>query len=164
MTNSFIYRMPAGIAGDVTRREHAKIEPQIIDEDYAPTVFGEPVKLSSGKIRKMAAGDTEQPYGFLVRPYPSQMASSEALGVATPDASKIGDVLVSGYMTVQVVEGTPAKNGKVYYRSQAGSPADHVGRLEVDTSGSPTTNVEITGCFFMGTGDSDGNVEIRFNV
>lgn len=164
MGNAFITRMPAGIPGDVTRREHATIEPQLFDANYPCLRFGEPVKMVSGKIRPMAAGDTSQPYGFLVRPYPSQMASSEAVGTATPDVTKIGDVLVRGYMTVQVVEGTPAKNGAVYYRSQDGSPTGHIGQLEVDSSGSPTTNVAITGCYFMGTGDSDGNVEIRFNI
>ena len=163
-TKEFVYRMPAGIAGDVTRREHAKIEPQQFDTSYPCLRFGEPVKMVSGKIRPMAASDSSQPYGFLVRPYPSQMASSEALGTATPDTTKVADVLVSGYMTVVVAEGTPAKDGKVYYRSQAGSPAANVGRLEVDSSGSPTTNVAITNCVFMGTGDSDGNVEIKFNV
>ena len=164
MSNAFIYRMPAGIPGDVTRREHAKIEAQQFDADYPCLRFGEPVKMTSGKIRPMVAGDTSQPYGFLVRPYPSQMSASEAIGTSTPDVTKIADVLVSGYMTVKVAEGTPAKDGQVYYRSQAGSPAANVGRLEVDSSGSPTTNIAITGCVFMGTGDADGNVEIKFNV
>lgn len=164
MSNAFIYRMPAGIAGDVTRKEHAKIEQHLYDSDYPCTYFGDPVKLVSGKIRPMAEDDSSQPYGFLVRPYPSQMATSEAVGTATPDPTQIADVLVSGYMTVQVQEGTPAKNGTVYYRSQDGSPAENVGRLECDSSGSPTTNVAITNCRFMGTGDTDGNVEIAFNV
>ena len=165
MNNAFIYRMPAGIAGDVTRLEHAKIEPQLMDSSYPVLLFGVPVKMVSGKVRPMAAGDSSQPYGFSVRPYPSQMAASEALGAATPDPTKgIIDVLVSGYMTVLVAEGVPVKDGAVYYRSQAGSPAANVGRIEVDSSGSPTTNVAITGAVFMGTGDADGNVEIKFNV
>jgi hypothetical protein len=126
MTNSFIYRMPAGIAGDVTRREHAKIEAQLFDASYPCLHFGEPVKMVSGKIRPMAEDDTVQPYGFLVRPYPSQMATSEALGAGTPDVTKIADVLVSGYMTVNVVEGVPSKNGPVYYRSQAEIGRAHV--------------------------------------
>ena len=164
MSNAFVYRMPAGIAGDVTRREHAKIEPHVIDAVTPPTRYGEPVKLVAGKIQPMAEGDTGQPYGFLVRPFPGQVATSEALGTATPSTVLMCDVLVSGYMTVIVVEGSPAKDGAVYYRSQAGSPAEDVGRLEVDSSGSPTTNIAITGAKFMGAGDADGNVEIKFNV
>ena len=164
MSNAFIYRMPAGIAGDVTRRESARVEVQQMDSSYPVTQFGLPVKMTSGKIRPMAESDTGQPYGFLVRPYPTQRTTNEALGTATPDPTVLCNVLVGGYMTVKVAEGTPAKNGSVYYRSQQSSPAVLIGRLETDTSGSPTTNVAITGCHFMGTGDSDGNVEIAFNV
>ena len=164
MSNAFVYRMPAGIPGDVQRLEHAKIEPQQYDASYPCLHFGDPVKMVAGKIRPMALNDSSQPYGFLVRPYPTQAATSEALAVATPNPAAIADVLVSGYIIVKVLEGTPAKNGAVYYRNQAGSPAADLGRLETDSSGSPTTNVAITGARFMGTGDSDGNVEIAFNV
>jgi len=164
VSNAFIFRMPGGIPGDVTRREHAKIEPQIIDADYPPTKFGIPVKLVSGKIRPMAEDDSSQPYGFLVRPYPGMSQTSEGLAEATPSLILPCDVLVSGYMTVENLAGTPAKNGQVYYRSQDGSPAENVGGIEAESSGSPTTNVAITNCVFMGTADSDGNVEIKFNV
>ena len=58
MSNAFIYRMPAGIAGALTRAEHALVEPQIMDTDYPVTVFGVPVKISSGKIRPIAGTDT----------------------------------------------------------------------------------------------------------
>jgi len=164
MSNAFIYRTPGGIPGDVTRREAAIIEPQQYDTDYPCLYFGIPVKLSSGKIRPMAAGDTDQPYGFLVRPYPSQMTASEALGVSTPDISKIADVMVRGYMTVLNLDGTPAKNGTVYYRTQAGSPASYVGRITAENDGSPTVCTAITNCRFMGDADSDGNVEIAFKM
>jgi hypothetical protein len=164
MSNAFIYRMPGGIPGDVTRREHATIVPEIMDANHPVLKFGLPVKIVSGKIRPMAANDSGQPYGFLVRPYPSQMATSEALAEATPDPTKICDVLKRGYMTVVVLEGTPAKDGQVYYRSQAGSPAENVGGLETDSSGSPTTNIAITGCKFVGTADADKNVEIAYNI
>ena len=162
---AFVTRMPAGIPGDVQRREHAVIEPQIFDTDYPCLSFGIPVKMTSGKIRPIASGDTDQPYGFLVRPYPSQMASSEAVGTATPDTTtKIANVLVRGYITVKNFEGTPVKNGAVYMRTQAGSPAGNLGQIEADSAGSPTTNVAITNAHFMGPQDSDGNVEISFKM
>jgi hypothetical protein len=164
MSNAFIYRMPAGIPGDVSRKEMAKIEPQLFDADYPCLFFGIPVKMSSGKIRPMATEDTGQPYGFLVRPYPSMMSSSEAVGTATPDVTKVADILVSGYMTVKNYDGTPAAGGAVYYRSQAGSPAGNQGHVTAENDGSPTTSIAITGCHFMGAEDSNGNVEISFNV
>lgn len=164
MSNAFVYRMPAGIPGDVTRREAARIEPQQIDAAYPPTVFGIPVKMVTGKIRPMASGDSSQPYGFLVRPYPTQRTTNEALGAATPDPTQLCDVLVAGYMTVKCYNDAPAKDGAVYYLAQDLTSALLIGRVEAGTEGSPTTNVAITGCRFMGTGDADGNVEIAFNV
>lgn len=164
MGNAFIYRMPGGIPGEVTRKEASVIEPWPFDASYPVEEFGLPVKLVSGKIRPMAEDDTGQPYGFLVRPYPSQMASSEALGTATPDTTKVGDVLVRGYVIVKNLNGTPAADGSVYYRSQAGSPSENVGKIEAENDGSPTTCIAITSARFMGAADTDGNVEIGFNV
>lgn len=161
---AFIYRMPAGIPGDLTRREAAKVEQQQLDAAYPVTVFGVPVKMVSGKIRPMAEDDSGQPYGFLVRPYPTQRQTNELLGVATPDLTQICDVMVSGYMTVKAYNDAPAKDGQVYYRSQQASPEVLIGRVEAGSEASPATNIAITGCRFMGTGDSDGNVEIAFNV
>ena len=166
MTNAFVYRMPAGIPGDVTRHESAKIEPQQMDADYPVTQFGLPVKMVSGKIRPFAAADTGQPYGFLVRPYPSQSGNANSpLGTAVaPDATKICDILVSGYMTVDCQNGTPAKNGSVYYRKTDTSPDLLIGGIEVVDSGNDAELVAITNAHFMGTADDDGNVEIAFNV
>ena len=165
MSNAFLYRMPAGIPGDVTRHEGARIEQQLLDADYPVTLYGLPVKMTSGKIRPMASADTEQPYGFLVRPYPTQVASSPNVpltSAAVPPTEGIVDVLVAGYMTVKIEENTPAKNGAVYYRKTQTSPEVLLGRLE--TADVSSEGTAITGCIFMGTADSDGNVEIRFNV
>lgn len=166
MYNAFIYRMPAGIAGDVTRHESAKIEPQQMDESYPVTQFGVPVKMTSGKIRPMALTDTEQPYGFLVRPFPSQAGNANSpLGTAVaPDATKICDILVSGYMTVDCQNGSPAKNGTPYYRKTDTSPDLLIGGVEVVSGGNSSELTAITGARFMGAADDDGNVEIAFNV
>jgi len=157
--------MPAGIAGDVTRREHATIQPETFDATYPVTEFGLPVKLVSGEIRPIANGDTiaSVMYGFLVRPYPSQMASSEALAAGTPDVTKIGDVLKRGYMTVKNNLGTPAKGGIVYARKTAHSPNSYImGGVEADADSAKCE--AIPGAFFMGAADADGNVEIAFNI
>jgi hypothetical protein len=159
---AFIYNMPAGIPGDVSRKEHSKIEPQLFDASYPVTKFGVPVKMVSGKIRPMLGEESyADVYGFLVRPYPSQMATSEAIATATPDVTKIADVMVSGYMMVKCINGTPTKDAAAYFRHAAGSPAELIGQIE---AGSLTDNTILTGAIFMGTGDADGNVEIKFNV
>jgi hypothetical protein len=162
MSNAFIYRMPAGIPGDVTRHEHSDIEPHPMDATYPVLAFGVPVKLVAGEVRAMTAEDVYTAvYGFLVRPFPSQMATSEAIGVATPDPTKICDVLVRGYMTVKVINGTPAHGDAVYFRHAVGSPVETIGQIE---AGSLANNTILTGAIFLGGADADGNVEIAFNI
>jgi len=165
MSNAFIYRMPAGIAGDVTRREHADIEAQVMDSDYPVLRYGEPVKMVSGEIRPITTGDVVGDiYGFGVRPYPAQGASSEAIGTATPSTTLPFDVIRRGYLTVKVQNGSPAKNGSVYVRTVAADDpvAQPIGGLECGLDGGDC--FEITNAKFMGEADSDGNVEISYNL
>jgi len=165
MSNAFIYRMPAGIAGDVTRREHADIEAQVMDTDYPVLRYGEPVKMVSGEIRPITTDDViGDIYGFGVRPYPIQTSTSEALATATPPTNLPFDVLRRGYMTVKVQNGTPAKNASVYVRTIAASDptAQPIGGLECASDGGDC--FEITNAKFMGEADSNGNVEISYNL
>jgi len=153
MTNAYLYRMPAGIAGDVTRKEVAKIEAEIIDANtLTPTVFGIPVKMVSGKIERLnGGGDTI--YGFLVRPYPTSAATSEALAVGTPSLVNAANILRSGYMTVKVTAGVAVKNANVLFNATTGL-------VEAGASG----GTSISNAFFMGAADADGNVEIVYNI
>jgi hypothetical protein len=154
MSNAILLRMGAGIAGDVTRREAAVIEAQQIDATtLIPTAFGIPVRLVSGKLERLSTGG-DVVYGFLVRPYPTQEGlAAEGLGTSTPNtAIQIFDVLRRGYMTVKSA-GTPAKDGQVYYVTTTGA---------ITASASSAT--AITGCYFMGAADADGNVEISFGI
>ncbi len=165
MSNAFITRMPAGIAGDVTRREHADIEPQVMDTDYPVLRYGEPVKMVDGEVRPITTGDdVTDIYGFGCRPYPVQTSSSEALGTATPPTNLHFDVLRRGYMTVKVQDGTPEKNGAVFVRTVAASDptVQPIGGLECGLDGGDC--FEITNAKFMGEADSDGNVEISYNL
>ncbi|HRU78465.1 MAG TPA: hypothetical protein P5214_08750 [Rectinema sp.] len=165
MSNAFITRMPAGIAGDVTRREHADIEPQVMDTDYPVLRYGEPVKMVDGKIRPITTDDDiDDIYGFGCRAYPIQTSSNEALGTGTPPTNLHFDVLRRGYMTVKVQDGTPVKNASVFVRTVAASDpvAQPIGGLECDSDGGDC--FEITNAKFMGEADSDGNVEISYNL
>ena len=166
MSTAFIYRMPAGIAGDVTRREHADIEPQIMDANYPVLRYGEPVKMVSGKIRPIANGDTDANiYGFGVRPFPAASATSEAIATATPSVVQPIDVLVRGYMTVKVQDGlSPAKHAQPYVRTVAASnpTTQPIGGLETTADSSDCHLIDKA--YFMGEGDADGNVEISWNL
>ena len=150
MSNAFLYRMGVGYAGQVTRLEVAKIEPQILDSVNKPTVFGVPVIITSGKVCKFAGSGTIK--GFLVRPYPTQAEVSEALDAGTPNVNQMGDILRSGYMIVDVQSGTAEKGGIVYAN-------DTTGLVQADSSGATDT-----GAKFMGAADENGIAEIEFNV
>ncbi|MBC7074669.1 MAG: hypothetical protein H5T98_01075 [Syntrophomonadaceae bacterium] len=146
---SFLYRMPSGIPGAISRSQApTNIEPNIILSTNPPTVYGVPVAVdaSTGHVRPIGAGDTSALiYGFNVRPFPTQ--SGNTLGVSTPPTSGETDVLKLGYMTVKSTNGTPSKNGPVYVRVTANGalPNTAVGDVEAaaDTPapiGTPGTN------------------------
>lgn len=151
MSNAFLYRMGVGYAGQATRLEMAKIEPQILDDTDKPTVFGVPVIITSGKICKWAGSGTI--VGFLVRPYPTQAQVNEALDAGTPNVDQIADILRSGYIVVNVSSGTAAQGGAVYVN-------DTTGLVQADATGATA----VTGAKFMGAADADGNAEIEYNI
>lgn len=153
MSNAYLYRCPAGVAGDMTRRESAVISAEILDGTTTPTVFGSPVTMVSGKIQPINA-DSEVVYGFLVRPYPAQGTSNEALEAATPNKEQIADVMRRGYMTVKCTLGTPTKNDPVYVNWDDGT-------LQTTQGGNEDLIPE---CYFTGVGDANGNVEISFGI
>lgn len=165
MSNAYVTRMPAGIAGDVSRKGLSKIQPEVLDADYPVTLYGLPVKMSSGKIRPIASGDTiaTAVIGFIVRPYPFQAATSEALAAGTPNPAQPADIMRSGYMTVKCNSGTPSKGGVVYCRKTA----DDLGVLligGIEAAADSAKCEAITGAKFEGAADADGNVEISYNI
>jgi len=161
---AFTTRAPAGFPGAITRSDSLTVEQEVIDSTNPPTAFGQAVKIVSGKMQALQAGDAGTVVGgFLVRPYPAQ-SSSTALGAATPPTSGIGDRMRRGFIAVKLALGTAAKGGQVYVVTTAGGT---VVLGDIVTSASPAgggTAVAITGAFFSGPADSGGVVEIEFNI
>ena len=159
MGNSFLYRMPSGIAGDVSRKSHSTIEAHQTGVGFAG--FGLFGKFdATGKIVPLGAGDTaESIYGLIVRSYPTQSATN-ALGVAVPSAG-FNDVLRRGYMTVKCNAGTAKAGGKVYTRITAGTDVKPLGGIEAVADGENTIEVN---AIFMHAADASGNVEISYNI
>jgi len=157
----FYKRMPGGIAGQVTREEMAKKEPQMMSPTAPPLFYGIPVKMDgNGKITFITgAGDKIR--GFLTRPYPVQEESInyEGFSMGQPSVKQPCDILRSGYMMVQCLAGTPVLDGQVYVRW--GTDSGTQGTIEAVTSGN---QVAITGAYFLGGADADGNVEIVYNI
>jgi hypothetical protein len=179
MTNAFIYRMPAGIAGDVQRREHATIETGIFDTSYPCLAYGILVKLVSGKVRPIVSADviaTVQ-QGFLARPFPIQepqgsSAASELIGGGAPNTTLAANIMKRGYMSVLVTANGSvaladiAKGSAVYVRKTAGAGAGAGGTGAVGDieAGTITGNELVTNAFFMGAADANGFCEIAFNI
>ena len=176
MSNTFLTRMPAGIAGNVTRLEHATVEPGLFDANYPCLAFGIFTKVVSGLYRPVASGDTIANLvgGFLARPFPvnepyGTTAAQEAIGQGVPKLADAANILKRGYiMALMTNNGGTAmasvvKGDAVYIRQTAAiAPlSGSVGDIE---AGSATGNQVLPGAYFMGAPDSNGFTEIAFNI
>lgn len=174
-SNAFIYNMPSGIPGVVTRvGSNPDIEPNQIDEDTPPLAYGVPVAMTADGVRPITGGDTAAVlYGVLVRPFPTNAQTatgffgSSPLGTAAvPPVTGVCDVLKRGYMTVQLYGAAAAvKGGVVYVRIANAGAGEVVGGFEAAADGGDTIVAGIvTTTYFMGPADANGNVEIAWNV
>lgn len=159
MGNSILYRMPSGIAGDVSRKSHSTIEAHNTVSGFAG--FGLFGKLdANGKFAPLASGDTAaKVYGLIVRSYPTQSASN-GFGASVPVAG-FNDVLRRGYMTVKCNAGTAKTGGKVFVRIGAGTEAKPIGGIEAVADAANTIEVN---AIFMHNADASGNAEISYNI
>ena len=167
---AFVYRMPSGIPGALSRTGQAFIvEPGILLAGSVPPAYGLPVAVdaSTGHMRAIKAGDTAASvYGILVRPFPTQGGdgTNTPLGSSPPPASGQCDVLKLGYISVAVANGTPAKNGTVYVRVAANGSLPNTAVGDIEAAADGTNTVALTNAYFTGAADSSGNAEIAFNV
>lgn len=72
MNNVFLYRMPVGIAGAVSRPQDLTVEPVVLKSDNAFAAYGLAGKYDDdGFFVPLADGDTaDKVKGIYVRPYP----------------------------------------------------------------------------------------------
>lgn len=161
---SFLYRMPYGIPGDITRQSVATVETQVINPSAPFTAFGLFGKIASGYFVPVGSGDTASSvYGLLVRPFPTQGANaSDPLGTSVPLASGAANVLRRGYASVHLNSGTAALGGQVYIRVANASTGKPIGGIEA--AADSTNTIAVANCTFMSAADASGNVEIGFNI
>lgn len=158
MSNAFLYRMPSGIPGDVSRKSHSTIEAHLAKGNFgAFGVFG---KLTADGFVPLTADDTDV-YGLIVRSYPTQSALN-GMGAAIPQSGIIQDVLRRGYMTVKCNVGNAKKAGAVFVRVAAGTELKPIGGIEAVADAKNT--IELKNAMFMHDADAQGNVEISFNI
>ena len=153
----FETRMPCGIPGEVTRTRGAVLEPGIVGAADVP--HGAPVKIENDKVVALANGDAAADlYGFMARHAPTQGGAATLTPGVAP-AGSCCSVLRSGYMAVELAVGTAAKGDVVRVRVAPDTGKD-VGDIE---AGSATGNVAVNATF-MGAADTDGSVEISYNI
>lgn len=163
---AYLYRMPVGIAGAISRPQDLTVEPVILKSDNAFTAYGLAGKYDAdGFFIPLADGDTaDKVKGIYVRPYPTtsqpDMVRQVGAGKNFP-----GDAMKRGYMTVNVgSDASTIKKGAPVYIVV--SPDDSI---DVPLGGFMATlvaekTVLLPNAEFTGAGDADGNAEISWKI
>jgi len=178
MGAAFTFRAGAGFPGNVTRQENSIIEPALIDAAAPPLLYGVPVVIdpTTQGVRPLVAGDSGLTnfYGILVRAFPTSQASTTNFGNTplgtnpAPPTSGPCDVLVSGYINVQVPVGSALalKNGAVFVWVAATSGVHIQGGFETAANGGNTIAIGGAGVttHYNGGQDANGIIELVFNI
>lgn len=164
MDNTFLYRMPAGIAGAISRPQDLTVEPQTPDSAKAFAAYGLAGKFSAGKFVPIEEADTAAVVaGIYVRPYPTASQPDKVRQIGT-GYNFAGDCMKRGYVTVNLGADASAVTlgGAVYMRVATPSDTSPLGAFLAAADGENT--VQITNAFFNGPGDANGNIELAFNI
>lgn len=158
---SYLYRAPAGIPGSITRVDDTTVEPGYLAAAGAPTAFGQPVKISSGKFALMGTGSVAADfYGVVSRIVPAIGGTGQTFADGAPSSDQFAGIVTRGYVNVLCGVGTPARGGVVYVRVVDGGAGKPVGQFEATADGA--NNVALTGVIWASDGlDADKNAEIR---
>ncbi len=165
---AYLYRMPVGIAGAISRPQDLTVEPVILKSANAFAAYGLAGKYDAdGFFVPLANGDTaDKVKGIYVRPYPTTSQPDMVRQVGT-DKNFSGDAMKRGYMTVNLGSSVDASNIK------KGDPVYVVVSLDdtinVPLGGFMSTavadkNVVLPNAEFTGAGDAEGNAEISWKI
>ncbi|MBD8451871.1 structural cement protein Gp24 [Serratia rubidaea] len=163
---AYLYRMPVGIAGAISRPQDLTVEPVILKSASAFPAYGLAGKFDAdGFFVPLADGDTaDKVKGIYVRPYPTTSQPDMVRQVGT-DKNFPADAMKRGYLTVNVGSDASAikKGAPVYIVI---SPDD---TIDVPLGGFVATliadkTVALPNAEFTGAGDADGNAEISWKI
>ena len=163
---AYLYRMPVGIAGAISRPQDLTTEPVILKSADAFPAYGLAGKYDTdGYFVPLDDGDTgDKVKGIYVRPYPTTSTPDMVRQVGT-DKNFPGDALKRGYMTVNLGnDATTIKKGApVYVVVSLDSTIDvPLGGFSATSISGKT--VALTNAEFTGAGDADGNAEISWKI
>lgn len=155
--------MPHGMAGNYARQSD-----MIVNTFPAGgtdlIVFGTPLKLSSGKVVAMGAGDAAADFiGIAASEFKSALEYlNQGVGAYAPGEPV--SVFQRGAINAKCQKGTPAYGSSVYLRitANASYPTAVVGGLEAEADS--TNTVELKACKWMGAADSNGIAELRITT
>jgi len=161
---AYLYRMPSGIAGAVSRQQDLTIEPGIIDSTNLFPAYGLAGKYSGNKFVPLASGDALGVIsGFYVRPYPTT-SNPDLVQQTGGGMNTVCDILKRGYLSVNIGgdASSVGKGGTVYIRVAAATVPSPLGSVLAAADGANT--VALTNAYFTGAGDASGNTEIAYNL
>ncbi|MGA9607009.1 MAG: hypothetical protein WBR21_08305 [Rouxiella badensis] len=161
---AYLKRMPAGIAGGISRPQDLTVEPVMLDSTNLFSAYGLGGKYSGGKFVPIVAADTAAVLaGIYVRPYPTMSQPDTVRQIGT-GKNYMGDCMKRGYASVNI--GGDASGvtlgGTVYMRVATPTALSPLGAFLFAADGANT--VQITNAYFTGPGDASGNIEIAFNI
>lgn len=163
---AYLYRMPVGIAGAISRPQDLTVEPVILTSSNAFPAYGLAGKYDTdGYFVPLADGDTaDKVKGIYVRPYPTTSQPDMVRQIGT-DKNFPGDAMKRGYMTVNLgADASTIKKGDTVYVVVSLDSSIDVplgGFMSTSISGK---NVALTNAEFTGAGDADGNAEISWKI
>lgn len=163
---AYLYRMPVGIAGAISRPQDLTVEPVILKSSNAFPAYGLAGKFDTdGFFVPLSDGDTADVVkGIYVRPYPTTSQPDMVRQVGT-DKNFPGDAMKRGYMSVNLGSDASAikKGAPVYVVVSLDSTIDVPlgGFMATSLSGK---NVALTNAEFTGAGDANGNAEISWKI
>lgn len=165
MDTSYLYRMPVGIAGSISRPQDLTVEPVILNSANPFIAYGLVGKFVNGLFVPLSDGDTASVFqGIYVRPYPTTSTPDMVRQVGA-DKNFPGDALKRGYMTVNVGADATSitKGGTVYVVVSLDSS------INVPLGGFSATSINgktvaLPNAQFTGAGDADGNAEISYKI
>jgi hypothetical protein len=150
MGNTFLYRMPAGIAGAISRPQDLTVEPQLLDSSNLFPLTALAARFPPGNLCQSLRSDTASVLvGIYVRPYPTASQPDKVQQVGS-GKNFTGDCLVRGYVTVNIGAdaSSVALHGPVYMRVATPSASCPLGAFLAAADGSNT--VQITNAYFNG--------------
>lgn len=184
-SNAMLYRMPSGRPGDVNRAWQSTEEPNLLDPNYPFVYYGLVGVMDQADYQVRPAGGTSATqkvdtaavlYGLLIRPFPTnQQTTSSFFGgdplSYNPDAPPSAgpcDILKRGYMTVALASGSAAAvpGAPVYVMATGADITGQVpGGAIFANNAAGTVQAGAPGStYFRGAADSNGNVEIAWNL